>query len=138
MLFQDEHIRKYEETDGAVGHEWMEGVHALVLTTKGRRTGHERKFAVIYRQVGEDFVTVASRGGADTHPNWYLNLVVNSTVRVQVGAEKFIAKARIADGPEREQLWLLMVETFPTFAEYQQATARVLPVVVLERQSPAV
>jgi deazaflavin-dependent oxidoreductase (nitroreductase family) len=133
MLFQEEHIRAYEETDGETGHEWLERVYTLVLTTIGRKSGEERKFAVIYRKVEEDYVVVASRGGSDTHPNWYLNLLAHPEIRVQVGAERFNVRARTAEGGERERLWLLMVDAFPTYAEYQNNTERVLPVVVLER-----
>ena len=132
MLFQEEHIRAYEETDGRVGHEWMPGVHTLVLTTIGRKTGQERKFAAIYRKVGTDYVLVASRGGKDTHPAWYLNLMTHARVQVQVGADTFLVDARTARDDERERLWPLMVEVFPTYAEYQSGTKRILPVVVLE------
>ncbi|PUB20802.1 deazaflavin-dependent oxidoreductase (nitroreductase family) [Promicromonospora sp. AC04] len=132
MLFQEEHIRAYEETDGRVGHEWLPGVHTLVLTTIGRKTGRERKFAAIYRKVGADYVLVASRGGKDTHPAWYLNLLAHARVEVQVGADKFVVDARTARDDERERLWPLMVDVFPTYAEYQSGTTRILPVVVLE------
>jgi len=132
VLFQEEHIRAYEETDGRVGHEWMPGVHTLVLTTIGRKTGQERKFAAIYRKVGTDYVLVASRGGKDTHPAWYLNLMTHARVQVQVGADTFLVDARTARDDERERLWPLMVEVFPTYAEYQSGTTRILPVVVLE------
>ncbi|MFG2525649.1 nitroreductase family deazaflavin-dependent oxidoreductase [Streptomyces sp. NPDC048527] len=132
MLFQEEHIRAYEETDGTTGHEWLDGVYTLVLTTTGRKSGEERKFAVIYRKVGDDYVVVASRGGMDTHPNWYLNLLAHPEIRIQVGPDKRTVRARTTEGEEREQLWPLMVEAFPTYAEYQQQTDRTLPVVVLQ------
>ncbi|TXS54862.1 nitroreductase family deazaflavin-dependent oxidoreductase [Streptomyces sp. me109] len=133
MLFQQAHIEAYESSDGKIGHEWMEGVYTLVLHTVGRTSGAVRKFAVIYREVDGRYVLVASRGGMDTHPNWYLNLVAQPEVQVQVAAEKFTVRAHTAEGPERAALWPLMVETFPTYAEYQQMTSRVLPVVVLTR-----
>ncbi len=139
-LFQDSHIEAYEATDGRVGHEWMPGLSTLVPTTIGRTSGSPRKFAVIYRKVGEDYVVVASRGGADTHPNWYLNLLAHPEIDLRVGADRFRVVARTAEAEEREELWSLLVETFPTFAEYQAGTSRVIPVVVLtpvaERSHP--
>ena len=132
MLFQQEHIDRYEQTAGAEGHEWLPGIYTLIITTLGRTSGAERKFALIYRRVGEDYVVVASRGGADTHPNWYLNLLAHPEITTQVGSERLQVRARTAEGVERQRLWPLMVEAFPTFAEYQSGTARILPVVVLE------
>ena len=89
MLFGDEHVRRYEETDGEVGHEWKEGVPTLVLTTTGRKTGQERKFALIYQEIEGDAVVVASKGGAPNHPGWYFNLVEHPEVGVQVGADRY-------------------------------------------------
>jgi deazaflavin-dependent oxidoreductase (nitroreductase family) len=132
MLFQQEHIDRYELTDGTDGHEWLPGVYTLILTTIGRNSGLERQFAVIYRSVGDNYVLVGSRGGADTHPNWYLNLVAHPGVVIQVGAQRIRARARTAEGAERQWLWPLMVETFPTFDDYQANTTRNLPIVVLE------
>ncbi|MCX4751667.1 nitroreductase family deazaflavin-dependent oxidoreductase [Kitasatospora sp. NBC_01287] len=132
MLFQETHIRAYEESDGEIGHEWLDGVYTLILTTIGRSSGEERKFAAVYRKVGEAYVLVASRGGSDSHPNWYLNLLARPRIRVQVGARQFTVRARTAEGAERAELWELMVEAFPKFAEYQSGTSRVLPVVVLD------
>ncbi len=135
MLFQDAHIAAYEATDGATGHEWMDGVFTLVLTTIGRTSREPRKFAVIYRKVGNDYVVVASRGGMDTHPNWYLNLLAHPEIDVQVGADRFRVRARTATAQQRAALWPLMVEAFPTFTDYQAGTRREIPVVVLSPTS---
>src|SRR5437763_16311800 len=108
MLFGDEHIRRYEETDGEVGHDWEGGAPCLILTTKGRKTGEDRKFALIYQQHDGDYILVASKGGAPEHPGWYLNLLANPDVKVQVRADKFAAKARTADDAERAELWPVM------------------------------
>ena len=105
MLFGDEHVRRYEETDGEVGHDWQEGVPTLVLTTKGRKTGQERKFALIYQEVDGNPVIVASKGGAPSHPGWYFNLVEHPEVGVQVKADKFKARARTTSGEQRAKLW---------------------------------
>ncbi|WP_034268377.1 nitroreductase family deazaflavin-dependent oxidoreductase [Haloechinothrix halophila] len=132
MLFGDEHVRRYEETDGEEGHIWLNGVPCLVLTTTGRKTGKERKFALIYQEHDGDYVVVASKGGAENHPDWYLNLVDNPDVTVQVGADKFSAKARTASGEERAALWSKMAAVWPDYDKYQAKTEREIPVVVLE------
>ena len=133
MLFGDEHVRRYEETDGEVGHDWREGVPCLVLTTTGRTSGQERKFALIYQEVDGDYVIVASKGGSPNHPGWYLNLVAEPEVKVQVKADKFTAKARTANDEERAKLWPIMAKVWPDYDNYQTKTDRKIPVVILER-----
>ncbi|GAA5156812.1 MULTISPECIES: nitroreductase family deazaflavin-dependent oxidoreductase [Amycolatopsis] len=133
MLFGDEHVRRYEETDGEVGHDWQPGVPALILTTKGRKTGEDRKFPLIYQEVDGNYVIVASKGGDPKHPGWYLNLQANPEVKVQVKGDKFTARARTADDAEREKLWPVMAKVWPAYDEYQQKTDRKIPVVILER-----
>jgi deazaflavin-dependent oxidoreductase (nitroreductase family) len=127
-----EHIRNYVESDGRTGHTWR-GVTTLLLTTLGRRSGQWRRTALIYGKDGDRHVVVASYGGSPKHPAWYLNLVEHPEVRVQVGAEKFTARARTADAEEKRRLWPLMTEIWPDYAKYQARTSRDIPVVVLER-----
>lgn len=127
-----EHVRRYLETDGEVGHEWN-GVPALVLTTTGRKSGEPRRSALIYGEDGGAYVVIASQGGAPVHPNWYLNITANPDVEVQVGAERFRARVRTAEGEERARLWSLMAGIWPNYDVYQSRTERVIPVVVLER-----
>jgi deazaflavin-dependent oxidoreductase (nitroreductase family) len=131
-LFGEEHIRRYLETDGAVGHEWN-GAPTLVLTTTGRKSGQPRRSAMIYGQRGDAYVVIASQGGAPVHPNWYVNLVAEPNVEAQVRGERFPARARSAVGDERERLWALMTRIWPNFDVYQTRTERRIPVVVLER-----
>lgn len=131
-LIGDEHVRRYRETDGEVGYLWN-GAPALVLTTTGRRTGQPRDSALIFGADGDDCVIVASMGGAPMHPQWYLNLVADPEVQVQVKSDRFTARARTAEGDERERLWRLMTEIWPNYDQYQERTDRVIPVVVLER-----
>ncbi len=133
MLFGDEHVRRYEETDGEVGHEWQDGVPTLVLTTKGRKTGEDRKFALIYQESDGNPVIVASKGGAPKHPGWYLNLLENPEVGVQVGADRFRANARTTSGEERAKLWEKLAAVWPDYDNYAKKTDREIPVVVLER-----
>ncbi|OLT46914.1 nitroreductase [Saccharomonospora sp. CUA-673] len=132
MLFGDDHVRKYEETDGEVGHIWQNDAPTLVLTTKGRKTGEPRKFALIYQQYEGSYVVVASKGGAPEHPGWYKNLVANPDVEVQVGAEKFAAVARTGSAEEKAAVWARMTAVWPAFDEYQAKTARDIPVVLLD------
>ena len=133
-LVGEDHIRRYVETDGAVGHEWN-GVHTLVLTTTGRRSGQPRRSAMIYGQDGDAYVVIASQGGAPTHPSWFVNLVSEPDVEVQVGAERFRVRAHPAEGDERARLWALMAAIWPNFDVYQTRTERRIPVVVLERKA---
>ncbi|NIH79074.1 nitroreductase family deazaflavin-dependent oxidoreductase [Amycolatopsis viridis] len=133
MLYGDEHVRRYEETDGEVGHDWENGAPTLILTTRGRKTGQERKFALIYQEHEGAYALVASNGGAPRHPGWYLNLQAHPEVKVQVKADKFTARARTATDAEREALWPKMTAVWPAYDEYQTKTDRKIPVVVLER-----
>jgi len=126
------HIRDYIETDGRTGHLWR-GTPTLLLTTLGRKSGQRRRTALIYGQDGDNYVVVASRGGHTKNPAWYLNLVENPNVDVQVAADKFSAIAHTATDKERERLWTLMVSVFPTYAGFQKKTKREIPVVVLVR-----
>lgn len=132
-LVGEEHVRRYLETNGEVGHDWN-GVPALLLTTKGRKTGEDRTSALIYGRLHDAYVVIASMGGAPTHPMWYLNLVATPEVTSQVGADRFAARARVAEGEERIAGWEEMVEIWPNYDVYQSRTDRVIPVVILERE----
>jgi deazaflavin-dependent oxidoreductase (nitroreductase family) len=132
MLFGQEHVKRYQETDGAEGHEWR-GTTALLLTTIGRRSGSKRTTPLIYGPDGDRYVVVASKGGAEEHPAWYLNLTADPEVEVQVLADRFSGRARTASDDERARLWTMMAERWPAYDEYQHKTSREIPVVVLER-----
>ena len=127
-----DHTRRYVATGGQDGHDWR-GAPCLVLTTRGRTSGRLRRNALIYGTDGEDLVIVASKGGDDHHPLWYLNLEADPAVTVQVGADVFAARARTASPEEKAQLWPRLVEIWPAYADYQARTSRDIPVVVLER-----
>jgi deazaflavin-dependent oxidoreductase (nitroreductase family) len=132
-LFGDEHVRRYRETGGAVGHIWREGSTILLLTTTGRKTGEKRTAPLIYAQDGPRYVIIASKGGAPEHPGWYENLEKTPEVELQVKDEVFQARARTAKGEERERLWRLANQVWPHYDEYVKRTTREIPVVVLER-----
>ncbi|HEY2258558.1 MAG TPA: nitroreductase family deazaflavin-dependent oxidoreductase [Solirubrobacteraceae bacterium] len=132
MLFGEEHVKRYRETGGVEGHDWQ-GTTVLILTTKGRRSGTERDTPLIYGQHGDDYMVVGSKGGADGHPAWYLNLEADPDVEVQVRDDRFRARARTASAEEKPELWQTMVQRWPQYEEYQRKTSREIPVVVLER-----
>ena len=133
MLFGREHVSRYVETDGREGHEWN-GVPTLILTTTGRKSGRKISTPLIYGRHGDGFLVVASKGGADQPPAWYLNLQANPEVEVQVKGDKFRAHARTATPEEKPELWPIMTKEWPPYDEYQTKTDRDIPVVVLERE----
>jgi deazaflavin-dependent oxidoreductase (nitroreductase family) len=135
MLFGQEHVERYEATDGEEGHEWQEGTKILILATKGRKSGETRKTPLIYGENDGDYLIVASKGGADEPPAWYLNLEADPEVQVQVKDDKFKARARTASADEKPALWDTMTTAWPHYDEYQKKTDREIPVVVLERAS---
>jgi deazaflavin-dependent oxidoreductase (nitroreductase family) len=132
MLFGSEHVERYQETDGVEGHDWQ-GTTTLLLTTIGRKTGERRTSPLIYRKQGDVYTVIASKGGADEPPLWYLNLQANPEVEVQVWGDKFTARARTATDEEKPALWKVMADTWPAYDDYQRKTDRAIPVVVLER-----
>jgi deazaflavin-dependent oxidoreductase (nitroreductase family) len=132
------HVERYIATDGADGYLWDASlgggkglVPTLLLTTTGRKSGNALTLPLIFGRSGASYVVVASKGGAPTHPAWYLNLQANPEVRVQVKGDKFTARAHTADTAERAALWPKMVEIYGPYEQYQTKTDRQIPVVVL-------
>ncbi len=132
-LHGDEHVQRYRATDGEEGYYWRRDSEILLLTTRGRRSGEERTQALIQREIDGDYVIVASKGGAPQHPGWFLNMQEQDEVDVQVRADRFKARHRVAEGEERERLWKAMTEVWPAYEDYQAKTDRQIPVVVLQR-----
>jgi deazaflavin-dependent oxidoreductase (nitroreductase family) len=133
VLFGQEHVDRYEATDGEEGHDWR-GTSTLILTTKGRKTGETRKNPLIYQEHNGDYLIVASKGGWPKPPAWYLNLQANPEVEVQVLGDRFKARARTATPEEKPEMWNKMTATWPAYDDYQKKSDREIPVVVLERQ----
>ena len=127
-----DHVRRYIETNGEEGHLWR-GAPTLIITVLGRRSGKPRRLALIYGQDGDRYVVVASKGGSDKHPEWYLNLRDNPEVLVQVGDDRFRAVARTATPEERDRLWPRMAKIWPDYDKYQAKTDRQIPLIILER-----
>ena len=131
-LFGQQHVDTYRATDGETGHDWK-GARVLLLTTTGRKSGEPRTTPLIYRERDGNYMIVASKGGTDAPPVWYLNLKENPTVEIQVKGDVMTARARDATPEEKPELWKLMTEEWPDYDDYQRKTEREIPVVVLER-----
>jgi deazaflavin-dependent oxidoreductase (nitroreductase family) len=133
-LVGPDHVARYLETDGEVGYLWN-GAPILLLTTTGRKSGLPRTNALIHGRDGDDYLVVASMGGARTHPNWYQNLVRDPAAQIQDRADRFDVTARTAGDDEKPRLWRIMTEVWPNYDAYQARTERVIPVVVLTPSS---
>jgi deazaflavin-dependent oxidoreductase (nitroreductase family) len=132
-LFGDEHVRQYEATQGKVGHDWN-NAQVLILHTIGRKSGTTRKLPLIYGRNGDDYLIVASKGGAPTHPAWYLNLVANPEAKIQVWGDLMAVTARTASAEEKARLWSTMTAQWPDYDKYQRNTERDIPLVILTPQ----
>ena len=126
-----DHAQRYVATDGEDGHLWN-GVPTLLLTTRGRTSGHLYRTPLIYGRDGDGYVVVASYGGAPEHPSWYRNLVKDPDVTIQVGNRVMPGRARTATEAERVHLWPAMTAIWPDYDAYQAKTSRTIPLVVIE------
>ena len=129
-LLGEDHVRRYQETDGDVGYEWN-GAPSLLLTTTGRKSGEPRISPLIFGRDGDDYLIVASVGGMPNHPAWYLNLEADPNASIQVRAEHVEVVARTASPEEKPRLWQIVNEVWPNYDVYQSRTERVIPVVIL-------
>lgn len=120
----------YRLSGGMIGGR-VGGLPILLLTTTGRKSGRKRTMPLVYLPDGENIVVIASNGGADQHPAWWLNLRANPTAEVQVGREAKTVVAEKATGEERERLWHDVVELYHGYDEYSRMTEREIPVVIL-------
>jgi deazaflavin-dependent oxidoreductase (nitroreductase family) len=138
-----EHLASYLGSGGVKGHIVdVSAVGGHEVTTHclikyvGRNSGKAYVKALIYGNVGGELVVVASKGGADRHPEWYLNVVASPTVGVQVATQAFEATWREPEGAERDSVWRYMVDLFPPYAGYQASTARRIPLLMLKMIRP--
>jgi deazaflavin-dependent oxidoreductase (nitroreductase family) len=134
------HVKQYLESGGKEGHLWDSSVvggpgplPTLLLTTTGRKSGTKQIVPLIYGKTEGGVVVIGSKGGAPEHPGWYLNLSADPDVEVQVGTERFRARASTVEGAERSKLWDQMVGIYAPYTAYQKNTERKIPVVVLKR-----
>ena len=127
-------IEEFRKNGGKVG-DRFEGFTLLLLHTTGAKSGQERINPLMLQDLDGSWAVFASKGGATTHPDWYYNVRANPDVTVEIGTETFPARARIAEGDERERIWTKQKTTVPTFARYEETAGdREIPVVVIERQ----
>ncbi|HEY8515302.1 MAG TPA: nitroreductase family deazaflavin-dependent oxidoreductase [Candidatus Binatia bacterium] len=125
------HTALYRATGGRVGHS-AGRITNLLLTTRGRKSGAERTVALAYLADGERFVVVASNGGSDRHPAWFLNVRAEPRARVEVAGRTLDVTAREATAEERARLWPELKAVNPFYRSYEQITSRTIPVVILE------
>jgi deazaflavin-dependent oxidoreductase (nitroreductase family) len=126
----EDHIRAYRETNGETGYFWN-GVPTLLLSTTGRHSGQSRTSAIIFGRDNDDYLVIASYGGAPKHPAWYHNLRTHPNARIQVRSTHLDVLARTATETEKPRLWRIMTDLWPNYDAYQARTERAIPVVVL-------
>ena len=132
--FQKWMIQDFRQNQGLISEGPFKDRDVLLLTTKGARSGEERTQPLVYSRDGDRIVIVASKGGAPTNPHWYHNLVANPVVTIELGAEKFNARAStVEDDAEYERLYASHSKKNPGFLDYRQKTSRRIPIVTLER-----
>jgi deazaflavin-dependent oxidoreductase (nitroreductase family) len=125
-------IEEFRRNQGKVGGPF-DGRSIVIVTMKGRKTGREITKPLVYVSDKDRVIVVGSKGGAPTHPEWYLNIVANPVVTVEVPGDTYQARAVVQEGVERDRLWQKMVDAMPFFADYQTKTTRQIPVLALER-----
>jgi F420H(2)-dependent quinone reductase len=130
-----EQVRRYEETGGREGN-LLEGKPCVILTTKGRHSGKLRKAALMRVEHDGTYAVVASMGGAPKHPVWYLNLLADPDVTLQDGDRVMDLRARVVSGDEKREWWTRATEVWPAYDDYQAATERAIPLIVLEKSAP--
>ena len=125
-------IAEFRANNGEVTGQFA-GSPLLLLTTTGAKSGLPRTSPLVYSKDGENVVIIASKGGAPSHPAWYLNLLANKSAMLEMGPQTFAVSASIAEGDERRRLFDQQAALMPNFKEYEAATSREIPVVVLTR-----
>ena len=127
-------IEEFRANGGRVGGTF-EGRPLLLLHHRGARTGTRRVTPLMYQAVGNGYAIFASKGGADTNPDWYHNLLAHPETEIEVGPDTLAVTARVAAGGEYETIWTRQKSDYPFFAEYERQTRRDhIPVVVLEQR----
>ncbi len=130
-------IAEFRANEGRVGGQF-EGAPLVLLHTTGAKSGLERINPMMYFEEDSRVYVFASKAGADTHPDWYHNLVQNPAVVVELGTETFDATAHVLSGDERSRVYAIQSALYPGFAEYAEKTTRVIPVVELVRSAAQV
>jgi deazaflavin-dependent oxidoreductase (nitroreductase family) len=126
------HVHLYRASFGLLGGR-LDGLDILLLTTTGKKTGQKRTVPLPYFRDGERYVLIASFGGNEKNPAWFVNLAANPQVHLQVGARRMNVRATVLEGSERERVWGKVSYDFPRYLKYQAKTQRLIPVILLER-----
>jgi deazaflavin-dependent oxidoreductase (nitroreductase family) len=126
------HVLVYRATRGRIGGRLRGGAQILLLDHVGARTGVKRTTPLVYLRDGENLVVVASKGGHSRHPAWFHNLRASPLTTIQIGSARQAVQARVADPQEHARLWPKAVEVYGGYEDYQQRTAREIPLVILE------
>ena len=133
--FNTQVIKEFRANGGKVGGPFA-GAPMVLLHHNGAKSGTERVNPLMYQQVGSSIAIFASAGGGPNNPQWYRNLVAHPDVTLELGTSTVKARARTAEGSERQSIWEAQKEQYPQFAEYEKNTApRVIPVVVLDPEA---
>ena len=134
--FNDFNRRVIDEfrTNGGTVSGQFAGAPMILVNHRGAKSGKEYTSPLVYTRDGDDFVVIASKGGAPEDPQWFRNLVAHPDVTVEVGSETVPVTARVAEGDERDRLFRAQADVMPNFDDYAKATNRQIPVVVLERR----
>jgi deazaflavin-dependent oxidoreductase (nitroreductase family) len=126
-------IDEFRANEGKVGG-YFAGANLLLLHTTGAKSGQPRINPLVYVTDEDRIVIIASKGGAESNPDWYYNLLANPHTTIELGTEQFQVRATpVTEDPERSRLYAKMVEHRHGFAEYEQKTSRKIPAVILER-----
>ena len=132
-LYLKDPVRAHDWDASPVGGQGL--VPTLLLTTVGRKSGATRPTPLLYQPTGSGFIVVASRGGSDHHPAWYLNLLARPECEIQVGKFNYSATARVLASDERLPYWQWMVRFWPDYARYQARTEREIPVLIMDAEA---
>jgi deazaflavin-dependent oxidoreductase (nitroreductase family) len=131
------HVALFRASGGRIGGRLRGNLPVLLLTTTGRKSGKQRTTPLLYVRDGEQYVIVASVGGAPKHPAWHLNLQNNPAATIQIGTRRIAVSAKTATPDERTRLWSLVTAMYPGYDAYQAKTSREIPVVVLTPSRPS-
>jgi deazaflavin-dependent oxidoreductase (nitroreductase family) len=131
--FNEQTIAEFRKNHGKVGG-YFEGAPLPLLHTSGRKSGKPVVNPMMYLKDGERYLVFASKGGADTNPDWYHNLKANPDVQAEIGDETLRLHAEEIKGREHDILYARQAKAYPGFAEYQRKTKRIIPVIALTRK----
>lgn len=129
--WNDQIIAEFRANEGRVGGPFA-GAPLLLLHSKGAKSGLDRVSPMMYRSVAGGWAVFASKAGADTHPDWYHNLLGDPAATIEIGTGTVQVQARVTEGAERERIWTAQKTEYAGFADYERKTSRQIPVLVLE------